>query len=139
MCVLLAALAAVGLVLEFVNWAFGAEDIDVFRVLRALIFAALFAAGAMIGGRTGTLLIAYAALRLEPGPAYLAFFVPLVFVSTAALSGTADEGGFVTAPEQPTPTGEASLVGWPLVLALATVGASLWGLRRSAAQIAARS
>ena len=181
-CALLTALAAVALTLEFVNWAFGAEDIDVFRVLLALLFAALFAAGAMVGGRVGTLLIAaagvsalagyyttgvaflfsvgdgglgwgwelialaeglalaaYAALRLEPGPAYLAFFVLLVFVTTAALSGTGDEGGIVLDGEEPTPADGASLVGWPLVLALATIGAVLWGLRRSAAQIAARS
>jgi hypothetical protein len=177
-CVLLAALAAVGLLLELVNWVFGTEDIDVFRVLLALAFAALFAAGAVLTGRAGTLLIAaagitviagyyavgfalvfgasglgwgwelhtllegvalaaYAALRLEPGPAYLAFFVLLLFATTAAITGSGASGGVVELDGAETATGSASLVGWPLALAVATVAAALWGLRR--AQIAATS
>src|SRR5919109_1302354 len=47
-CLLIAALAAVGLLLEAVNWMFDTEDIDVFRVLVTVSFAALFAAGLLV-------------------------------------------------------------------------------------------
>ena len=56
-CLLIAALAAVGLVLEAVNWMFDTEDIDVFRVLVTVSFAALFAAGLLVPGRAGTVLV----------------------------------------------------------------------------------
>jgi hypothetical protein len=63
-CLLVAALAAVGLLLEAVNWIFSTEDIDVFRVLLVLSFAALFGAGVTVGGRTGTLLVAAAGVTV---------------------------------------------------------------------------
>src|SRR5215218_2961622 len=166
-CVLIAALAAVALVLEFVNWVFGAEDVDTFRVLLAIAFAVLFGAGAALPGRTGTMLVAaagitaiagyyttvfqvlfgdtsglgwgwelitllegvalaaYAALRLERGPGYLAFFVLLLFATSAALVGSGEEGGIVLDGEDvPTEAPSASLIGWPLFLAVVTVGAA---------------
>lgn len=171
----IAALAAVALVLEFVNWAFGAEDIDTFRVLLAVAFVVLFGAGASLAGRTGTVLVAaagvtaiagyyaagisllfgsgaalgwgwelitllegialavYASVRLEPGPAYLAFFVLLLFATSAAVIGR-EEVIAIDGEESPGP--DATLLGWPLVLALATVAAAAAGWRR---QMAARS
>jgi hypothetical protein len=66
-CVLITALAAVALVVELVNWVFGAEDVDVFRVLLALAFAALFAAGVMAAGRAATLLVAAAGIAALAG------------------------------------------------------------------------
>jgi hypothetical protein len=178
-CVLIAALAAVGLALEFVNWAFGAEDIDTFRVLLVVAFAVLFGAGVMLTGRTGTMLVAaagvtaiagyygtglgflfggggglgwgwelitllegsalavYATLRLEPGPGYLAFFVLLLFAATAALVGDGEEGIVVIDGLEPEAEEvSASLIGWPLALAVGTVVAAGVGLRR---QVAARS
>jgi hypothetical protein len=152
-CLLIAALAGVGLLLEAVNWIFATDDLDVFRALLALAFALLFGAGALLHGRTGTVLVGaagvsalagayvtgtflgflpgggglgwgwelvtlvealllalYAARRLEPGPGYLAFFLLAAFVVTAAPA-------------------EASVLGWPLALALATL--ALLALRRA--------
>ncbi len=180
--VLITALAAVALVLELVNWIFGAEDIDVFRVLLAVAFAALFAAGVATAGRVATLLVAaagivavsgfyviglgllfgataglgwgweliallegaalaaYAATRLEPGPAYLAFFLLLLFAATAAFTGDAVSGGVIVDGEEIPPPGDGpSLIGWPLALAVVTVAAAAWGLRRARDQIAATS
>lgn len=178
-CVLLAALGAAGFVLEFVNWVFGAEDIDTYRVLLAVIFVALFAAGAMLPGRTGTMLVAaagiiviagyytfgfgllfgaaenlgwgwelitllqgialaaYAATQLERGPGYLAFFVLLLFASTAAIVGDGVSGSLIIDGEEiPSDEPEASLIGWPIALLIATVAAAAAGLRR---QVAAKS
>jgi hypothetical protein len=175
-CVLIGALAAVGLALEFVNWAFGTEDIDTFRVLLVVAFAVLFGAGVMLTGRTGTMLVAaagvtviagyygtgvgflfggggglgwgwelitllegsalaaYATLRLEPGPGYLAFFVLLLFAATAALVGSGEEGLLVIDGLEPEAEEvSASLIGWPLALAVGTVVAAGVGLRRQAA------
>jgi hypothetical protein len=171
-CLLIAALAAVAFVLEAVNWIFSAEDIDTFRVLLALAFAALFAAGLAVAGRSGTVLVAaagvtvlaggyttgiglifgaegglgwgwelvtlveaaallaYAAQRLEPGPGYLAFFVFVLFVATAAAVSGGDE--LVNIDDASDPDASISLVGWPLVLGLGTVAAALWGLRQTA-------
>jgi hypothetical protein len=177
-CVLLAALAGVGLVLEFVNWVFGAEDFDTYRVLLAIIFVALFAAGALLPGRTGVMLVAaagitviasyytfgiglvfgvgenlgwgwelitllqgvalaaYAATQLERGPGYLAFFVLLLFASTAAIVAT-DAGSFIFEGDEPVvEEPDVSLIGWPLVLLIGTIVAAAAGLRR---QVAARS
>jgi hypothetical protein len=183
-CLLIAALAAVALLMEAVNWIFDAEDLDVFRVLLVLSFAALFAAGLAVAGRSGTILVAaagvtvlvgsfatggglfllgggsdlgwgwelvtllqgvalvaYAAQRLEPGPAYLAFFILLVFLQTAAVVG--GEDGLIIEGEESAADTSISLVGWPLTLALCTVAAVLWGLRQTAPdrsrQSAARS
>jgi peptidoglycan/LPS O-acetylase OafA/YrhL len=63
-CLLLAALAAVGLALEAVNWIFDTENVDTFRVLLAVAFAALFAAGVAVGGRSGTILVAAAGVTV---------------------------------------------------------------------------
>jgi hypothetical protein len=72
-CLLIAALAAVGLVLEFVNWVFGADDVDTFRVLLAIAFVVLFGAGATLPGRTGTVLVGAA------GVTVLASYYTVVF------------------------------------------------------------
>jgi hypothetical protein len=81
----------------------------------------------------GAALAAYAVMRLEPGPGYLAFFVLLLFGSTTAVVGGAvsftDELDSFDEPS-------ASLLGWPLVLALLTIVAAGLGLRR---QVAAKS
>lgn len=169
-CLLLASLAAVGLLLAAVNWVFGTEDVDTYRALLAFSFVVLFGAGLAVAGRPGTVLVgaagvtvlagsygtgllflffpgganlgwgwelvtlveglallAYAGLRLEPGPAYLAFFVLVVFVTTAAVSGSS-AGGLVldgSGGEDSSP----SLVGWPLAVAIATAAAAAWGTR----------
>jgi hypothetical protein len=163
---LIAALVAVGLLLEAVHWIFGADDADVFRALLAFAFAVLFVAGLTVPGRPGTVLIgaagvtvlassyvlnlfflfglggantgwgwelvmlfeglallAYAAVEVEPGPAYIAFFVLGLFVLSAAAVGglvVSDGGGGNTSH---------SLVGWPLALAIATALAAVWGVR----------
>lgn len=167
-CLLIAALAGVGLLLELVNWVFDTEEIDTFRVLLVFSFAALFTAGLVVSGRAGTVLVAaagvtvlagsyatglafigvagpsglgwgwelvtlieglalvaYAVSRLEPGPGYLALFVLAIFVTTAALVG--GQSGTIDGSESDGP----SLVGWPLALAIATVVATLWGLRNA--------
>ena len=56
-CLLIAALASVGLVVEAVNWIFDTENLDTFRALLAISFATLFAAGAATGERAGTVLV----------------------------------------------------------------------------------
>jgi hypothetical protein len=178
-CLLIGTLAAVALVLEFVNWVFGAEDVDTFRVLLAIAFVVLFAAGATLAGRTGTVLVVaagvtvlasyytvvfavlfgdtgglgwgwelitllegialavYAATRLERGPGYLAFFVLLLFAITASIVGGEDQGSVFFEGEEPVfEEPSVSLVGWPLVLLIATIAAAVAGTRR---QVAAKS
>jgi hypothetical protein len=73
----------------------------------------------------GAALLGYAAVELQRGPGYLAFFVLLIFVTTAASTG----GSVVFGGE----SGEAaeSLVGWPLALGIGTLVAALLGLRRA--------
>jgi hypothetical protein len=63
-CLLVTALAAVGLVLEAVNWVFGADDLDTFRALLAVAFAVLFGAGVVIGERAGTILVGAAGVTV---------------------------------------------------------------------------
>jgi hypothetical protein len=63
-CLLIAALAAVGLVLEAVNWIFGTENLDTFRGLLAIAFATLFAAGLVVGDRAGTILVGAAGVTV---------------------------------------------------------------------------
>lgn len=63
-CLLIAALASVGLLLEAVNWIFSTEDSDVFRALLALAFAVLFVAGLALPGRPGTVLIGAAGVTV---------------------------------------------------------------------------
>jgi len=168
-CLLIAALATVGLVNEAVNWIFDTENMDTFRAILTACFAVLFLAGLAVSGRHGTILVAaagvtvivsayllsfafvfsteggnlgwgwdlvtlvqgsallaYAVAELEPGPAYLAFFVLTVFVVSAA----ATSGGLVLG--EPLEDQSRSLVGWPLTLGIGTVLAALWGLRRPA-------
>jgi hypothetical protein len=150
---LIAALAAVGLLLASVHWVFQTEDFDVYRALLAVSFLVLFGAGLAGEGRPGTILIGaagvtalvlvylispfilfdlsggagwgwelvmlvegaalalYAVQQLEPGPGYLAFFVLVLFATSAAASG------------------DDTLVGWPLALAVVTVLAAAPGLR----------
>jgi hypothetical protein len=172
-CLLVAALAAVGLFLEAVNWIFDTENVDTFRALLAASFAVLFGAGLAAPGRAGTVLIgaagvtllastyaagavfvflgaespglgwgwelvmlvqglallAYAAVRLEPGPAYLAFFGLASFATFAAVSGGGGGDGGVVFEGEQAESEERSLVGWPLALAIGTVVAALWGAR----------
>jgi hypothetical protein len=71
----------------------------------------------------GLALLAYAAVELQPGPAYLAFFVLAVFVLSAATVG-----GLVVAGDGGDNTSH-TLVGWPLALAIGTALATLWGVR----------
>jgi hypothetical protein len=164
---LVGSVAAVGLLLAAINWIFGTEDIDVYRVLLVLAFVVLLGAGVAIGGRAGTLLAAaagvtviasfyvtgfvfllggiggdnqgwgwelislleaagllvYAVQRLEPGPAYFAFFVFVIFATTAA----ATEPGIIGPGDSDDPSG--TLVGWPLALGLTTVALAAYALR----------
>jgi hypothetical protein len=167
-CLLIAALAAVALLLEGVNWIFDTDDVDVFRILLALAFAVLFLAGLGASGRAGTVLVAaagvtvivayyamgfffafvpggdglgwgwelialieacallaYAVQRLEPGPGYLAFFVFVLFVMTAA-ADAASIIGVEGSDDRPS----HSLVGWPLALAIGTAAVAALGLRQ---------
>ncbi len=59
-CLLIAALASVGLLAEAVNWIFDTESLDTFRALLAASFAVLFLAGLVRGERAGTVLVAAA-------------------------------------------------------------------------------
>jgi hypothetical protein len=154
-CLLIAALAAVGLLLAAVHWVFDTDDIDVYRALLVFSFVVLFGAGLAISDRAGTVLVGgagvtvlasayvtglffvffpgggdlgwgwelvtlvqgaalavYAVRELEPGPGYIAFFVFLVFVTSAAVSSD-----------------EPSLVGWPLTLAILTALLGGWATR----------
>jgi hypothetical protein len=63
-CLLVTALAAVGLLLEAVDWIFGTEDLDTFRALLALAFAVLFGAGLAVGDRAGTVLVGAAGVTV---------------------------------------------------------------------------
>ena len=56
-CLLLAAVASVGLLIEAVNWTFDTSNIDVFRTLLVLGAVTLFAAGAGTPGRRGVVLV----------------------------------------------------------------------------------
>jgi hypothetical protein len=170
-CLLIAALAAVGLLLEAVNWIFDTENVDTFRALLTLGFLALFLAGLIVRGRAGTVLVgaagvtviassyamglffvfapggnttgwgwelvtlieglallAYAVVKLERGPAYLAFFVLAIFAWMAALS----EPASLIGAEESSEGQSRTLVGWPLALAIGTVAAALWGPTRRA-------
>jgi hypothetical protein len=74
----------------------------------------------------GLALLAYAALRGERGPGYLAFFVLAIF----ALSAATGERGVISSDVG----GEAShsFLGWPLALALGTLAATIWALGSAA-------
>jgi hypothetical protein len=143
-CLLIGALAAVGLLLATVHWIFQTDDIDVYRALLTLSFVVLFAAGVAGEGRTGTVLVAAAGVTVLAA-AYatgLFFIVSLdggglgwgwelvTLVQGAALAlyaiQQAEPGpGYlaffvllvfaITAAE-----GDSTLVGWPLALAILT-------------------
>jgi hypothetical protein len=142
---LVASLAAVGLLVATVHWVFQTEDVDVYRALLTVSFLVLFGAGVAGEGRPGTILVGaagvtalvlvyltgpflffdlgdgvgwgwelvmvvegaalalYAVQQLEPGPGYLGFFALGLFAISAASSG------------------DDTLVGWPLALAIVTV------------------
>ena len=59
-CLLLAAVASVGLLIEAVNWIFDTSNIDVFRALLVLGAAKLFVAGLLTSGRRGVVLVSAA-------------------------------------------------------------------------------
>jgi hypothetical protein len=63
-CLLVTALAAVGLLLEAVDWIFDTEDVDTYRALLAVSFAVLFGAGLAIGNRAGTILVGAAGVTV---------------------------------------------------------------------------
>lgn len=97
--------------------------LSVFIAAVATQFAQLiapFGARATAGGPTGwefvelvaaAALVGYAAVRREPGPAYLGAISLFLFVSSAALPG--DDG--------------ASLIGWPILLVLLAIGLAAGG------------
>jgi peptidoglycan/LPS O-acetylase OafA/YrhL len=79
-CLLLASLAAVGLLVEAVNWIFDTENVDVFRALLAASFLALFLAGLAAPNRRGTILVGAAGVTaLATSLTFNAYFllVPL--------------------------------------------------------------
>jgi hypothetical protein len=152
-CLLIAALAGVGLLLEAVNWVFGTEDVDVFRALLALSFALLFGAGALLRGRAGTVLVAAAGVAALAG-AYVTgtFLGPFggggglgwgwelvtlvegvllaVYAAARLEPGPGYLAFFLLAVFVATAApAESTVLGWPLALALATL--VLLGLRRA--------
>jgi hypothetical protein len=77
-CLLLASLAAVGLLVEAVNWIFDTDDVDVFRALLAFAFVVLFLAGLAVPGRSGTILVGAAGVTaLVTAFTFSAFFLIL--------------------------------------------------------------
>jgi hypothetical protein len=154
-CLLIASLAAVGLLLAAVNWVFGTEDIDVYRGLLVLSFAVLFGAGITVGGRAGTLLVAAAGVTVIVSfyaTGLLFVFIPggdtlgwgwelITLLEAAALLAYAvrqfEPGpaylGFFTfvlfTTTAATASEESTLVGWPLALAVATVALAAHALR----------
>jgi hypothetical protein len=77
----------------------------------------------------GLTLAGYAAVNRERGPGYLAFFVLLAFAMTAGAvesSSGIDDNGVIDVG--------ASLVGWPLAVAAATILAAAYALRPRRAQ-----
>lgn len=163
-CLLLTALAAVGLLLEFVNWAFDTEALDTFRALLAVSFAVLFVAGLVVGGRGGTVLVGAAGVTVlaatyVTGAAFLFAdgSVPWGWELVTLLEGLAlavyavqrlEPGpGYLafyilvsfaaTAALGGSQDGEApqTLVGWPLALAIGTVAAALPAVRRTMRRI----
>ena len=83
-CLLIASLAAVGLLLEAVNWIFDTENIDTFRALLAVSFVVLFLAGLIVSGRPGTILVAAAGVTVVASAYVLA---PVFAFSDAAELG----------------------------------------------------
>jgi hypothetical protein len=71
---LIASLAAVGLLLEAVNWIFSTDSTDVFRALLALAFVVLFVAGLSVPGRPGTVLVGAAGVTVIASSYVLGFF-----------------------------------------------------------------
>ncbi|HEU0024984.1 MAG TPA: hypothetical protein VFQ12_10150, partial [Thermoleophilaceae bacterium] len=84
-CLLIAALAAVALLLEAVNWIFDTEHIDTFRALLAVSFAVLFLAGLTLTDRAGTVLVAAAGVTVLAGSYATSFILIFSFESTGGL------------------------------------------------------
>jgi hypothetical protein len=76
-CLLITALAAVGLLFEAVNWIFDTEDIDVFRVLVTIAFAVLLGAGLLVPGRAGTVLVGAAGVVVLVGAYFMSGLLAL--------------------------------------------------------------
>jgi hypothetical protein len=151
---LIAAVAAVGLVLATVHWIFQTEDYDVYRALLTVSFVMLFGAGLAGEGRAGTILVGAAgvtALTMLYVTGPLFFFdlgdgagwgwelvillegLALVAYAVQRLEpGPGYLGFFVLAFFAVSAAqGDDTLVGWPLALAVVTVLAGAWGLRQA--------
>jgi hypothetical protein len=155
-CLLIAALAAVGLLLATVNWIFDTEDVDVYRALLTFSFLVLLAAGLAVTGRAGTVLVGAAGVTVLassyatglffaffPGGGGLGWGWELVtLIQGAALLAYAVQrlepgpgylAFFVLAIFATTAAvsgeGSPSLVGWPLALAILTAVAGALGTR----------
>jgi len=77
-CLLLASLAAVGLLLEAVNWIFDTDNTDVFRALLTFAFVVLYLAGLAVPDRPGTILVGAAGVTaLATAFTFSAFFLIL--------------------------------------------------------------
>ena len=143
-CLLIGALAAVGLLLATVHWIFQTDEIDVYRALLALWFVVLFGAGVAGEGRTGTVVVAAAGVTVLAA----AYATGLLFLFSLEDSGTGWGWEAVTLVQgaalalyavqqlEPGPgylaffvlalfalsaaEGDSTLVGWPLALAILT-------------------
>jgi hypothetical protein len=152
-CLLIGALAAVGLLLAAVHWIFQTDDLDVYRGLLAFSFLLLFGAGVGGEGRSGTVLVGAAGVTVL-ATAYLDGFF-LVFGLGGDGIGwgwelvTIIQGAalalYAVQQVEPGPgylaffvlvlfalsaaQGGSTLVGWPLALAILT---ALAGTRAAA-------
>jgi hypothetical protein len=159
-CVLLGALAGVGLLLAAVHWVFQTDDIDVYRGLLTFSFLILFGAGFAGEGRSSTLLVVAAgvsvlAMSYITGILFLVSFDGgesggvgwgwelVMLVEGAALAVYAMQQleagpgylaffvlGFFSITAA---QGDHTLIGWPLALAIGTAVAAAWGLREASA------
>jgi hypothetical protein len=143
-CLLIGALAAVGLLVAAVHWIFQTDDLDVYRALLAFSFVVLFGAGVGGEGRSGTVLVAAAGVTVLATAFATGFFfvfglggdgvgwgwelVTLVQGAALALYAVqqAEPGPgylafFVLALfALSAAEGDSTLVGWPLALAILT-------------------
>ncbi|HEX5620027.1 MAG TPA: hypothetical protein VFX51_16510, partial [Solirubrobacteraceae bacterium] len=121
-----------------------AAGITVIASYYTVVFAVLFGDTSGLGWGwelitllEGVALALYAGTQLERGPGYLAFFVLLLFAITASIVGDGTTvGGSIDGQEFTSEEPSASLVGWPIALLIATIGAAAAGLR---GQVAAKS
>jgi hypothetical protein len=143
-CLLIGALAAVGLLLAAVHWIFQTEDFDVYRALLTFSFVVLFGAGVAGEGRTGTVLVGAAGVTVLAA----AYATGLLFLFSLEGGGigwgwelvTLIQGAalalYAVQQAEPGPgylaffvlalfalsaaEGDSTLVGWPLALAILT-------------------